>query len=212
MKFNLFGISWAAYIFSTVITLSVVAVFAAVAVDFIKYGGGENAVKKSRRSIVATGSMAAFYAVYFAALRFGAGALHLENIWAAILGTAMIAAGAAVNISGRIQLGGNWANHIKIYKGHHLVDCGVYRIARHPLYSSLMLMLFGGSVAYTNWMGAVLTAFVFIPFMYYRARQEETLLREEFAGYEGYMESTGMFFPKIWKIWKKGGKKDVRLP
>jgi len=70
-------------------------------------------------------------------------------------------------------------------------------VVRHPLYASIMLMLFGGSIAYRNWLSAVLTAFVFIPFMYYRAKQEETLLQEEFTEYEEYKNTTGMFFPKL---------------
>lgn len=109
----------------------------------------------------------------------------------------MIVIGTVINIIGRIQLKSNWANHIKIYKNHSLINRGIYKVVRHPLYASIMLMLFGGSIAYRNWLSAVLTAFVFIPFMYYRAKQEETLLQEEFTEYEEYKNTTGMFFPKL---------------
>jgi protein-S-isoprenylcysteine O-methyltransferase Ste14 len=180
---------------SAVITLSVVAVFAAILIDFINYNQ-KDAVKKSKRSIVATGSMIGFYIVYCFVLRFRLGSFDFANIYIALIGTIMIVFGAVVNILGRIQLKGNWANHIKIYHDHSLVTRGVYRIVRHPLYASLMLILFGGSIAYKNWLSAALTAFVFIPFMYYRAKQEEKLLQEEFSEYTEYKRKTGMFFPK----------------
>ena len=187
-----------AFICEKIIIISVISIFVAVFVDFMKYDS-KDTVKKGKRSIVAAGSMVGFYVVYYLTLRFQIGNIDFSSLTLIIVGTAMIAAGAAVNILGRLQLKGNWANHIKIYDGHRLVNRGVYKIVRHPLYASIMLMMFGGSVAYRNWLSAVLTAFVFIPFMYYRAKQEEMLLTEEFAEYAEYKKNTGMFFPKLWR-------------
>ena len=198
MAFSLAPVSSLTRLISTIITLSVMAVFIAVLVDFVLYHS-KNTVKKSKRSIVATGSMMGFYIVYYMVLRFQLGSLFFVDIRVVALGTAMIAAGAVINILGRLQLQGNWANHIKIYQGHSLVNRGVYRIVRHPLYASIMLMLLGGSLAYKNWLSAVLTLFVFVPFMHYRARQEEALLQEEFLEYAEYKKTTGMFFPKLWR-------------
>lgn len=202
MAFNLFGFPTTAYIISTIITLSVIAVFAAIVVDFIIYNQ-KGAVKNAKRSVVATGSMIGFYIVYYFILWLRLGNLDFTNIYSVIvlviIGTTMIVIGAIVNIFGRIQLKGNWANQIKIYSDHCLVNRGVYRIVRHPLYASIMLMLFGGSIAYRNWLSAALTAFIFIPFMYFRARQEEELLLEEFLEYKDYKNRTGMFFPKLWR-------------
>ena len=175
---------------------SIVAVFAAILLDFIKYDD-KNAVKKGSRSIVATGSMIGFFVVFCVVIYLRWGSVDSNNLAIIIAGTSMIAAGSAINIMGRLQLKGNWANHIKIYDGHILVRRGIYKIIRHPLYASIMLMLFGGSAAYRNWLSAALTAFIFIPFMYYRAKQEEKLLREEFAEYQEYMKTAGMFFPKL---------------
>ena len=203
-------------ILTSLITMSVIAVFAAIFVDFIKYDR-KSAVKKSKRSIVATGSMIGFYAVYYLVLRFEIGGLPVYNpyiednvinvamvtedtaIVLGLIGTSMIIAGAVINIVGRLQLKSNWANHIKIYEDQRLIVSGIYRLVRHPLYASIMLMLFGGSVAYRNWLSGAMTAFVFIPFMYYRAKQEETLLQEEFVKYVEYKGTTGMFFPKLWR-------------
>jgi protein-S-isoprenylcysteine O-methyltransferase Ste14 len=114
-------------------------------------------------------------------------------------GTVFILAGTIINIVGRIQLKGNWANHIKIYENHSLIRRGVYCWVRHPLYSSIILMLYGGSTFYSNWFSAVLVSFVFIPAMAYRAKQEEQLLAAEFPDYSEYQQKVGFFFPK-WKL------------
>ena len=184
------------YACTAVMMLSVIALFIAIFIDFMKYND-KNGVKKAKKSIVATGSMVGFYVVYYFVIRFRISAFPYDLLIYYFIGTIMVFTGAVINILGRLQLKDNWANHIKIYEGHTLVSRGVYKIVRHPLYASLMLMLFGGSVAYRNWLSAALTAFVFIPFMYYRAKQEETLLSEEFAEYAEYKKNTGMFFPKL---------------
>jgi protein-S-isoprenylcysteine O-methyltransferase Ste14 len=187
-----------AQIISVIITLSVVALFVAILVDFIKYDKND-VTKQNRRSIVATGSMVGFYIVYYFIVRLRIGSLDFINGYLIIIGTVAIVAGSAANIIARIQLKGNWANQIKIYEGHTLVNRGLYKIVRHPLYSSIIIMLFGGSVVFSNWLSAILTALVFVPFMCYRARQEEMLLLKEFAEYADYQKSTGMLFPRIWK-------------
>jgi protein-S-isoprenylcysteine O-methyltransferase Ste14 len=183
-------------IINAIIILSVVSVFVAIFIDF-KLFESKNDTKRGKRSIVATGSMIGFYLVYYSFLRFRIGTIHFSNDMMIIIGTAMILAGAIINIIGRLNLKDNWANHIKIYNGHKLVTIGVYRLVRHPLYSSIMLMLFGGTLAYRNWISFALTIFIFIPFMYYRAKQEEKLLSMEFEDYTNYKKQVGMFFPKI---------------
>lgn len=183
---------------SSLIALSVISVFAAVLIDFVKFGD-KTSVKRGKKSIVATGTMTAFYIIYYLMIYFKIGSVHVTALPLVILGVLCIVSGAVMNIWGRFTLSDNWANHIKIYENHALKTFGMYRIVRHPLYASIMLMLFGGSLAYRNWVSAVLTAFIFIPFMYYRAKQEETLLCKEFPEYREYADRTGMFFPKFWR-------------
>ena len=178
------------------IMFSTLSVFVAIVVDFVKYDNKSD-TKKSRKSIVATGTMVGFYNFYFFTIRFHIGSLNFISPTCAVFGTAMVVSGAVINILGRLTLKNNWANHIKIYKGHKLMVTGSYRFVRHPLYSSIMLMLIGGSIAYRNWLSAILTIIIFIPFMYYRAKQEENLLSVEFLDYSVYKRRTGMFFPKI---------------
>ena len=77
------------------------------------------------------------------------------------------------------------------------MSTGVYRIVRHPLYAFLIWMFYGASFVYSNWIAFLLTSFVFVSTMYYRAREEETVLMERFPEYKVYREKVGMFIPRI---------------
>lgn len=184
------------------ISVFVTILFTAIFFDFILFSRRER-VKKEKKSIVETGTMTLFFLAFLFVLRSGVLVLEMpnENIkrLVMIIGTILIGAGCFLNILGRINLGRNWANHIKIYDEHRLVKGGVYSLVRHPLYSSIMLMFFGGCLVYRSLSGFFSVVFVFIPFMYYRAKQEEALLSQTFWEYASYKKSTGMFFPKIFK-------------
>lgn len=193
------------YITSVTISACVVALFVAITLDFYLYQS-KNTTKHEKHSVVATGSMIGFYVIYCILLKFRIGKLlDLPNDFLKIqvsIGVVMVVVGTVVNIIGRLQLKGNWANHIKIYKNHRLVTKGVYSFVRHPLYSSIILMLYGGSLIYSNWLSAMLVTVVFVPSMAYRAKQEEQLLFNEFPEYVDYKGQIGMFFPKQLRRYK----------
>ncbi|HYE08795.1 MAG TPA: isoprenylcysteine carboxylmethyltransferase family protein [Patescibacteria group bacterium] len=187
-------------IIQAIISISVFALFLSVFIDFMMFSRSQH-VQKEKKSIVETGTMTFFFIVYYFILVRKTGTIDIPSQMMkqliAILGTAMILTGCVANIKGRFNLGKNWANHIKIYEEHTLVQAGMYRFVRHPLYASIMLMLYGGCLVYRNITAFAAVSFVFIPFMYYRARQEEVLLLQRFPQYEEYKVRTGMFFPVI---------------
>jgi len=192
------------YIFELLATIVIIlcclAVLISVLVDFVKFGD-KNETKRNKKSIVATGSMLLFFICFYLVIRFNIGVITIENLSIRILiiivGLLIIIIGTFVNIKGRIDLGKNWANHIKIYKNHTLVSTGVYRLVRHPLYASLIWAFYGASLVYLNFIALLLNTFIFIPFMYYRAKQEEELLDKEFFDYNKYKRRVAMFFPKL---------------
>ncbi len=191
------------HIMTGIIAISIAGLVAAIIGDFFLYDQSEE-IKTEKKSIVATGSMFMFYFIYllFVINKWGMIEIENETLKSVLLtaGTLMISAGSAINIIARLQLKSSWANHIRIYEDQKLLDTGTYGIVRHPLYASLMLMFFGGAIAYANWLCATLTALVFIPFMYYRAKQEEVMLEVEFDEYKHYKKTTGMFFPKFKRL------------
>jgi protein-S-isoprenylcysteine O-methyltransferase Ste14 len=189
-----------------IIVLCFCAVSVSVIIDFIKYDS-VSITKREKRSVVATGTMALFFLCFYLFMRLGIGRFQIDNLYFKLpiitIGLALVVIGSVVNIRGRLDLGKNWANHIKIYKNHSLVEKGVYKLVRHPLYASLMWAFYGASFVYLNYYAFLLNTFVFIPFMYYRAKQEEELLEKEFSDYNNYKLKVGMFFPKLFRKYEK---------
>lgn len=196
---NSFHLNFQGLEYIGMISIPVIALFAAILIDFVLYDSRKE-VKAKKRSIVATSTMILFYIGYMQMVRFHI--LQLDPLlpkWASMIGIVMIYLGSATNIIGRLTLKANWSDHIKIYNDHTLITHGIFRYVRHPLYASLFVMLFGGALVFSNIACVLLTAFVFIPFMTYRAKQEEKMLIEAFSEYRAYKSKTGMFFPKFWR-------------
>lgn len=190
------------FIIQLIICTSVLGLFVSILIDFTLYTRDEH-IKKEKKSIVETGTMTLFLVAFYLILmtKIGIFPIYYNNLKhiIIIIGTLAIVSGCFINITGRFNLGSNWANHIKIYDEHTLVQKGMYKIVRHPLYASIMLMFYGACLVYRNILCFFAVTFIFIPFMYYRAKQEETLLIQAFPEYKDYKRRTGMFFPKIIK-------------
>lgn len=190
-----------AIVINVAVFVAFVVVAAAIVADFRAYHRQTRGVVRSDRSLVETGSMTGFFLVYYLVLRFEI--LRLEPPAAMqpiliALGLALLVAGVVVNVWGRVLLGSNWANQIKIYEGHTLVTKGPFAVVRHPLYASLTWIFVGASLMYSNPLALVLTIAVFVPMMYARASKEDTLLGESFGDeYQEYRRRTGMLFPKV---------------
>lgn len=190
------------FFIQSIICLCVTILFLSILLDFVYYSRKEK-VTQEKKSMVDTGTMTLFFFAIYLIIVNKIGVLNVSNTLLKntliILGTIGIITGCCMNIIGRFNLGRNWANHIKIYDEHVLVHEGMYRLVRHPLYASIMLMFYGSVLVYRNILCLILITFIFIPFMYYRAKQEENLLSNTFKEYAEYKKKTGMFFPKIIK-------------
>ena len=176
--------------------------FSAIAINFIIYGHTKLLIKKKKKSIVETGSMLLFFFFFYILIRFDIGLVIINqnlNLLLIIIGLFMVIVGCIFNVIGRLDLGHNWGNQVIIYNNHELVESGLYKIVRHPLYSSIIMMFYGASLVHSNIYTILLTSFIFIPFMYYRAKQEEKELSKVFKDYKFYQNRVGMFFPKLLK-------------
>ena len=173
----------------------------AILINF--YFSQKHQVQIEKRSVVETGSMLGFFILMIALVYFKIGSLktgiNLASVLAAI-GTILIASGTLINIKGRLNLKQNWGNQIKIYEDHCLIQKGIYKYIRHPLYSSTILMIYGFSLLFINYLVFIANTIIFIPFMIYRARQEDRLLSQYFKEqFDDYQTNTGLFLPKIKK-------------
>lgn len=184
--------------FSAPITTTVV--FAAVARNFAS-ASKSRSIADRRPSIVGTVSMLGFFACAYLLIKFHVGVIAIDDdharIFIELIGAALMAAGCIVNLLGRLVLGQNWANQATMYEDQTLITKGVFSVARHPLYASLIWMFYGSALLYQNAAAAIATTLIFVPAMYYRAGLEEKLLSSRFPDYETYQKSVGMLFPKL---------------
>lgn len=73
----------------------------------------------------------------------------------------------------------------------HLVTGGPYRWCRHPLYLGFVLIIMGFDLVFGSLLGILITLFLAIPSVIYRARLEERALAGRFGEeWEAYKERT----------------------
>jgi protein-S-isoprenylcysteine O-methyltransferase Ste14 len=112
-------------------------------------------------------------------------------------GVLLTAAGVALAFWARWHLGANWSGVVTLKEGHELIRTGPYRSIRHPIYTGILLALLGTVVAAGEVRGLLAVALTWISF-YWKARREESFLKQEFGERFGeHARQTGMFLPKI---------------
>lgn len=129
-------------------------------------------------------------------VRFGAlrdGGLNTE-LWRAVLGLALFAAGLGFALSARVHIGRNWGMPMTQKEQPELVTSGPYRLVRHPIYSGILVAGVGTAVALSwLWMTAVLLAGIYFV---YGATVEERYLSQQFPDcYAAYKRSTKKLVP-----------------
>ena len=186
-------------IIDSVIIIGIILIYTYVIYNFINARSRKDKKKKEVKSIVETASMSSFFIIIALVVNLKLGTYKFHNLYINIFFIIIYIIGIITNLLGRYYLGNNWGNNVIIYTDHTLVNKGVYKIVRHPLYASIIWMIYSISILKSNYLVFLLNTFIFIPFMFYRAKQEEKELKNTFKEYDKYIENTGMFFPKIIK-------------
>ena len=133
-----------------------------------------------------------------------------NNIWIKLFsGTTFLYCGIAITslamilffIAG-INLGDNYTPCYDSYIPEDIIQNGVYKLIRHPIYTSNLLLIIGVFIA----CGSALILINFcILFIYYlmAALSEEKALLNHFPQYKKYKKQTGMFLPIRWQLKSK---------
>ena len=95
-----------------------------------------------------------------------------------------------------LALGKSLTAHPIPAKQGELVTDGLYRFARHPIYTGVLALglacvLSGGLFPH------ILFFMALVVLLNYKASFEERLLRARYEGYASYAEKTGRFLPKL---------------
>ena len=82
----------------------------------------------------------------------------------------------------------------ELKKTHHLRTKGVYRFARHPMYTSVLLICLAFMLSNSHLFAQIVMLILFIDLIL-KSNLEEKLLTERFQNYPKYRQKTGRFLP-----------------
>ena len=114
-----------------------------------------------------------------------------------LIGAAVFTAGLLIAVLGRLQLGDNWSDieNAQVLTRQAVVDTGIYRYVRHPIYGGDVLLLLGFQLCVNSWL--VLGVVAMIPYVVWRAVREEAMLAQSLPGYRAYCTRTRRFVPFV---------------
>lgn len=118
--------------------------------------------------------------------------------WVRWLGLAMYVGGNAIIILSLRTLGKNYSVYVTIQEQHQLVQSGMYRLVRHPIYLGNLLSWPGVCLVFRSWLVLPTLAF-FLIFVTVRGAQEEKILAEHFgAEFDVYRSRTWRLVPHLY--------------
>ena len=89
-----------------------------------------------------------------------------------------------------IDLGKNWSPILEIKKKHKLVQEGIYKRIRHPMYTHIWLWIIGQGIILDNWVILIFGIIAWAVLYFIRVPKEEEMLIKEFGKeYNEYMKS-----------------------
>ena len=114
-------------------------------------------------------------------------------------GTACLALGLWVFHRSHVDLGTNWSVTLEIREQHRLVTHGIYRSARHPMYTALLLYCIGQALVVPNWVAGPANLIALLVLVPLRLPAEERLMLDTFGQeYAAYMSWTKRLVPGVW--------------
>lgn len=121
------------------------------------------------------------------------------------LPTAVPWCGAAVMVAAlwlfwrsHADLGRHWSITLEVRRDHQLINHGVYRWIRHPMYLSIWLFSLAQALLLGNWLAGWSALVTFAPLYLVRTPREEALMCEHFGDdYRNYMARTGRLLPRL---------------
>jgi protein-S-isoprenylcysteine O-methyltransferase Ste14 len=120
-----------------------------------------------------------------------------ERSVVAWLGVALTGMGVGLAIWARWNLGGNWSDKVVLKVDHELIRSGPYAYLRHPIYTGVLLAVFGTALVIGEWRG--IAALILLGTSYFvKAAREEKILAANFGdAFAEYKRRTGFFLPGL---------------
>jgi protein-S-isoprenylcysteine O-methyltransferase Ste14 len=114
-----------------------------------------------------------------------------------ILGAVIFNLAALMILSAHLSLGEFWSGDLGTRSRHQVVESGLYRWIRHPLYTSFVLIPVGLFLMTGDWLVALWTLAYALAVAGRAWKEEEMMLGRLGQSYALYMQSTGRFLPRL---------------
>ena len=121
-----------------------------------------------------------------------------------LVGNLLRAAGWLICLSGfggllwsRQHLGTEWRGAPEVRDDHKLVTSGPYGITRHPIYTSLFMMMFGSAMTTCYWVGFLEFCVVVCAYTIKALAEEKMLVLHFGEQYRKYQQQTRMLIPFV---------------
>lgn len=111
---------------------------------------------------------------------------------------ALTALGTAFAIWARRTLGSNWSGNPTIKEGHELIQTGPYRLARHPIYTGLLLAIGANCAAIGQMRDVWYLATAIVLFRIKMSIEEGFMLRQFPTAYPEYRRRTKALIPGVY--------------
>lgn len=112
---------------------------------------------------------------------------RMDPTWVRWLGAPFLVGGLLIAGWGVRSLGRNLTPGTEPLPGGNLVTSGAYAHVRHPIYTGVVLILTGYTLAWSNWTLALIVGVGALLYFEGKARREERWMAERFPDYEAYM-------------------------
>jgi protein-S-isoprenylcysteine O-methyltransferase Ste14 len=119
---------------------------------------------------------------------------RLEVAWT---GVALTLAGAAFALWARFTIGRNWSGTITLKREHELITRGPYSIVRHPIYTGLLLTLFGTALVVGQWRGLVAVGLAFVGWRWKSLIEERVMVEQFGPAYTDYRRRVKALIPYV---------------
>ena len=114
-----------------------------------------------------------------------------------MIGLSISILGGIVACWARYMLGKNWSLSIQQKENHELIQNGIYKVIRHPIYTGLLLLFIGNAIIVGDNRAIIAIILAFVA-LWLKLRKEEKLLTEIFGNqYTNYKSHTKALIPFI---------------
>lgn len=104
--------------------------------------------------------------------------------------------GVVILILAMLQLSKNLSPFPSPKTNSELVQSGLYKYVRHPIYTGILISSFSFALATASGYRILISILLYILFIV-KSEYEEKLLMQRYKEYETYKKRTGRFFPKF---------------